>query len=74
MRLDPSAEGVVVMDIVRGSTANQLGFQRGDVIVTVNDRPIEKTRDLDQVAKQSGRVWRIVVMRGGQKIAVQFGG
>ena len=74
MRLDPSAEGVVVMDIVRGSTANQLGFQRGDVVVSVNDRPIEKTRDLDQAARQATRVWRIVVMRGGQKIAVQFGG
>ena len=74
MRLDPSAEGVVVMDIVRGSTANQLGFQRGDVVVSVNDRPIEKTRDLDQAARQATRVWRIVVLRGGQKIAVQFGG
>jgi len=74
MRLDPSAEGVVVMDIMRGSTANQLGFQRGDVVVSVNDRPIEKTRDLDQAARQATRVWRIVVMRGGQKIAVQFGG
>ncbi len=74
LRLDPAAEGVVVVDIARGSTAQQLGFRRGDVIVSVNERPIERTRDLDQAARQGARIWRIILSRGGQRVAVQFAG
>src|SRR5215472_11324687 len=33
MRLDTSAEGVVVVEVADGSAAQNLGFQRGDVVV-----------------------------------------
>ena len=33
LRLDPSAEGVVVLEITNGSPAQRLGFQRGDVVL-----------------------------------------
>jgi hypothetical protein len=42
--------------------------------VSVNDKAIQTTRDLDQAAKQESRTWRLVLMRGGQRLAVQFGG
>ena len=74
LRLDPGAEGVAILDVANGSPAQRLGFRRGDVVVSVNDKPIQKTRDLDQATKQEGRQWRLVLMRGGQKLAVQFGG
>jgi S1-C subfamily serine protease len=74
LRLDPAAEGVAVLDVANGSLAQNLGFQRGDVIAQVNDRKIERTRDLDNVAKQNSRQWRITIVRGGQKISVTFGG
>jgi Do/DeqQ family serine protease len=74
MRLEPTAEGVVILDVANGSLAQNLGFQRGDVILQVNNEKIERTRDLDRVAKQQSRGWRITVVRGGQQISVQFGG
>lgn len=74
LRLDPGAEGVAILDVANGSPAQRLGFRRGDVVVSVNEKPIQKTRDLDQATKQEGRQWRLVLMRGGQKLAVQFGG
>ncbi len=75
LRLDPGAEGVAILDVANGSPAQRFGFRRGDVVVSVNDKPIQKTRDLDQ-ATQAGkpRSWRLVLMRGGQRLAVQFGG
>ena len=57
-----------------GSTAQGLGFQRGDVIAQVNDEKIARTRDLDRVAKERQRLWRITIVRGGQAISVTFGG
>jgi Do/DeqQ family serine protease len=74
LRLDPGAEGVAILDVANGSPAQRFGFRRGDVVVSVNDKPIAKTRDLDLATKQESRVWKLVLMRGGQRLAVQFGG
>jgi len=74
LRLDSSAEGVAVVDVGDGSTAQSLGFQRGDIVVAVNDRKIEKTADLVRVSGQSTRLWRVTVLRGGQQISFALGG
>ena len=74
MRLEASAEGVVVLDVAQGSMAQSLGFQRGDVIAQVNDEKVARTRDLDRIAKERQRTWRITIVRGGKPISVTFGG
>ena len=74
LRLDMSAEGVVIVDVEDGSPAQSVGLQRGDVIVTVNNDKVEKTRDLDKVAKAGARVWRVTIQRGGRQISAVFGG
>ena len=57
-----------------GATAASVGFQKGDVILAVNNQKIAKTSDLDKASKVSSRLWRIVVVRGGQQINVTLGG
>jgi Do/DeqQ family serine protease len=74
MRLDSTAEGIVVTEVADGSLAQSLGFQRGDVIAEVNGEKIARTRDLDRVSKERQRLWRITIVRGGQSISVTFGG
>ena len=74
LRLDASAEGVAVLDIASGSLAQSLGFQRGDVIVEVNSEKIERTRDLDRLAKETTRRWSITIRRGGQQLSLNFSG
>ncbi|HEX2655794.1 MAG TPA: DegQ family serine endoprotease, partial [Xanthobacteraceae bacterium] len=66
LRLDGSAQGVVILDVANQSPAQNLGFQRGDMIVSVNDQAINKTRDLERVAKDPSRLWRITLVRAGQ--------
>jgi S1-C subfamily serine protease len=63
-----------VTDIAEGSLAKSLGFQRGDVIEQVNGDKIARTRDLDRIAKERQRLWRITILRGGQRLSVTFGG
>ena len=43
-----------ILDIANGSPAQRLGFQRGDVIVAVNDQKVARTRDLDQATQRAG--------------------
>ena len=74
LRLDGNAEGVVVIDLEDGAPAAGVGFQKGDIIMAVNNQKIAKTSDLDKAAKTSSRLWRIVVVRGGQQINVTLGG
>jgi Do/DeqQ family serine protease len=74
LRLETSTEGVAVLDVENGSTAQSLGFQRGDLVVSVNGQKIAHSRDLEKIASQPSRLWRITIMRGGQQISVVFGG
>jgi Do/DeqQ family serine protease len=74
LRLDSTIEGVVVIDLAESGTAANVGFQKGDIILAVNNTKIATTKDLDKAARESARLWRIVVMRGGQQINVTLGG
>jgi Do/DeqQ family serine protease len=74
LRIDSKAEGVAVIDVPDGSVAARYGFRRGDVIVTVNEQPIAKTRDLEKAAGGSSRTWNVTILRAGQRISAEFRG
>jgi len=74
LRLDPQTEGVVITSVADGSTAQSIGFQKGDVVVSVNNEKIAKPADLERVTGAGGRQWRITIMRSGQQISVIFSG
>jgi S1-C subfamily serine protease len=74
LHLDAGVEGVVVTDLADDGTAANVGFQKGDIILAVNNQKIAKTSDLDKASKTSSRIWRITVVRGGQQINVTLGG
>jgi Do/DeqQ family serine protease len=74
LRLDPSAQGVVILDVASGSPAQNLGFQRGDLVVSVNNAKIARTRDLERATSQQSRRWSITILRGGQQMSVELRG
>jgi len=74
LRLDPSAEGVVVLDVSNGSLAQTFGFRKGDIVLTVNNQKIANPRDLERATAQQSRVWRITIRRGGQQMSVVLSG
>jgi len=74
LRLEPTSQGVVILDVEDGSPAQRLGFQRGDLVLSVNNTKIAKTRDLERVAGQQSRLWRITILRAGQQMSVELRG
>jgi Do/DeqQ family serine protease len=74
LHLDSSTEGVVVTGLADDAAAANVGFQKGDIILAVNNQKITKTSDLVKATRESARVWRIIVVRGGQQINVTLGG
>jgi Do/DeqQ family serine protease len=74
LHLDANTEGVVVTDLTDGATAADVGFQKGDIILAVNNQKIAKTSDLLKATRETARLWRITLVRGGQQINVTLGG
>jgi S1-C subfamily serine protease len=74
LRLDPQSQGVVIVGLANGSTAQSIGLQRGDIVVSVNNQKIEKSTDLDRVTHAGSRLWRVIIIRGGQQISATFSG
>jgi Do/DeqQ family serine protease len=74
LHLDSDTAGVVITDLADGGTAANVGFQKGDIITSVNNQKIARTADLDKAARESARLWRITLVRGGQQINVTLGG
>jgi len=74
MGLDLTAGGILVTEVMPGSPAQNYGFQPGDLIVSVNNEALRKTRDLDRLARAGSRLWRVTIVRGGQRISAVFSG
>jgi len=65
---------VVVEVIADGSLAANYGFQKGDIIVAVNNQKIARTSDLEKATRETSRLWRLQIIRGGQQISATLGG
>jgi Do/DeqQ family serine protease len=74
LHLDADTQGVVVTELGDDTTAANVGFQKGDIILAVNNQKIAKTGDLEKATRETARLWRITVVRGGQQINVTLGG
>ena len=64
-----SPKGAIVAEVVPGGPAAKAGFERGDVVVALNGRNVEDSRDLTRhiAALPAGASASFTVMRGGQK-------
>ena len=67
-------EGVVILSVRPGSIAARLGFQRGDVVISVGGQTITALPELDDAVKQHPRVWAVEVKRGGQVLQLRVPG
>lgn len=69
-----ASKGVVVAGVADGSNAAEAGFQRGDVIASVNGKAIETTRQLADVLSESASYIDLSVKRSGQVIRLRMSG
>ncbi|HLH50278.1 MAG TPA: PDZ domain-containing protein, partial [Roseiarcus sp.] len=74
MSLENASKGVVVAEVEEGSTAAQVGVQKGDILIAINGQKIETTRDAERASAARVNYWRLVIQRGGQVIQTVIGG
>ncbi|MGE0766654.1 MAG: Do family serine endopeptidase [Hyphomicrobiaceae bacterium] len=67
-------DGVVVVSVRSGSTAERLNFRAGDVIVKVGDVQIDSYETLAPLLSKQRRFWDITVNRAGHLFKLQASG
>jgi serine protease Do len=60
------AEGVIVTAVQPGSPAEQMGLRVDDIILALNDMPMNTARAFADVASQRVRTWQIILQRDGR--------
>jgi hypothetical protein len=64
----PEGEGLIVEEVVPGSAAEEAGFQRYDILLSVNGEKLASPHDLHQrVAQEPIEALTFELIRGGQK-------
>ncbi len=63
------SNGAVVRDVAPGSSADQAGLRRGDIITAVDGQPLESAADLTARVRalEPGNQVRLTVARGGEE-------
>ena len=70
----PGTQGVLVADVDLASPAMEAGILRGDVIVKVNDKPVQKASQVEAMlksAKKSPRV-KLEILRKGKPTSLEL--
>ncbi len=72
--LNLPASGVIVTEVRRGSPADLLRLQPGDLVLRVNDRAIATVEDARKVVAGTPLPWRLQIRRGDRTLTTTVGG
>ncbi|MFZ1992072.1 MAG: DegQ family serine endoprotease [Alphaproteobacteria bacterium] len=70
--LEYKVRGVMVIETMPRSIAQQYGFAKGDIIGSVNGVPVKTVDDLTKALAPAVHTWRVQINRGGQLINATF--
>jgi S1-C subfamily serine protease len=65
-----SSQGVVVLEV--GKSARRSGWRPGDVIVSINGRPVASTEALEEESLRREDAWDVSILRGGRSGGLRF--
>ncbi len=74
MGLGTTGQGVLVVELLRGSPADRAGVEPGDVVVAVDGRPVEEAAQLrnELAAARPGAVLRFTILRERRRLEVRI--
>ena len=73
-KLDDMQLGVIVLGQRRGSIADNLGLQRGDILLKINGRSIETVHDIRKALRKQRSKWKITIRRGSRILNTEIPG
>ena len=74
LSLDSGATGVIVMRLKRGSPADRIGLEPGDILVRLNGESIDSVKRLQRLVTRDYAAWRIEINRSGRALQLVIRG
>uniref|UniRef100_UPI00131D5874 PDZ domain-containing protein n=1 Tax=Beijerinckia sp. L45 TaxID=1641855 RepID=UPI00131D5874 len=74
LSIEDNKEGVVILDVAPDSNAATVNFKKGDVLLSVNEKPIANTKDLQEATGGRHYYWKLTIGRGGEVVTTVLGG
>jgi len=72
--LKGAEKGVVIVSLADGSTAARLGFEKGDLILQINETKIDSVKQAQAALKEkTARGWRLILGRDGERVTLFVG-
>jgi C-terminal processing protease CtpA/Prc len=69
MQREGDGEGVEITKVIKDSVAETAGLKAGDLVLAIDDEPIEKRRDLvRRIRRDAGKTINLKVRRVDQEI------
>ena len=67
-------EGVVAADVAQGTPAATVGIRKGDLLLAIDDRPVQQVADIEQVLRgaSAGQTARYTILRLGTREVVDI--
>jgi Do/DeqQ family serine protease len=64
--------GVLILRVISGSPANKAGIRAGDIIQSINNQPVNKANELQQLVEKNGvgNPLQLQVQRNGQNLSL----
>jgi Do/DeqQ family serine protease len=72
--IETGSRGVIILAVDRRSTAARLGFTEGDIIATINGKPVTSVAQLRELLRQQPRQWQLQIRRDGKLLGLTVNG
>lgn len=73
MRLAEVDQGVIIVDVMDGTAAANIGLRPGDIILSVNNAKISNVSEIKNIANQQSNRWQLSIQRGDSVMNVVVG-
>lgn len=74
IKVQGDKEGVVVLNVQRGSPASANRIRPGDILLEINEQPIARVADIEEIITQENSRWIFVIERQGRQVVMDRNG
>jgi len=74
LAMESGSEGVIVVSVKQGSPADDIGLQKGDYLISIDNNDVKITRDVVALQQERAYYWTLIIRRKGELLKSKVGG
>ncbi|MEI6573964.1 MAG: DegQ family serine endoprotease [Alphaproteobacteria bacterium] len=72
--MESGSEGIIVVSVKQGSPADDIGLQKGDYLISIDNNDVKTTRDVVALQQERAYYWTLIIRRKGELLKSKVGG